>query len=90
MRIWCFCSLLLSIKLLKCFGNNNKKNPVKYISRCFYGEFPRQLLSEKKKAQAAEPSYSKSTEKPGETDGALCEVRPPQADELGGAGGSYT
>ena len=69
MRIWCFCRLLLSIKLLKCFGNNNNKNPVKYISRCFYGKFPRQLLTEKKKIQAAEqPSYSKSTEKPSETE----------------------
>lgn len=90
MRIWCFCRLLLSIKLLKCFGNNNNKNPVKYISRCFYGKFPRQLLTEKKKSKLQNnPVIPKAQRSPVRLNATLhvrC-VQPPQVDELGGAGG---
>lgn len=84
MRIWCFSRLLLSIKLLKCFGNNNK-NPVKYISRCFYGKFPRQLLSEKKKFKLQNnPVILKAQRSPVRLNAALCEVcAAPQVDELG-------
>lgn len=63
LRIWCFCRLLFSIKL-KCFGNN--KTPMKYISRCFYGKFPRQLLSEEKTQAAEQASYFQTTQEPSE------------------------
>lgn len=85
MRIWCFSRLLLSIKLLKCFGNNNNKNPVKYISRCFYGKFPRQLLSEKKKFKLQNnPVILKAQRSPVRLNAAVCVrcVRPLQVDEL--------
>ena len=83
MRIWCFSRLLLSIKLLKCFGNNSNKNPVKYISRCFYGKFPRQLLSEKKKFKLKHnPVILKAQRSPVRLNAALCVrcVRPPLVD----------
>ena len=92
LRIWCFCRLLFSIKLLKCFGNNNK-TPMKYISRCFYGKFPRQLLSEEKHQAAEQASYFQTTQEPSEAKPcAVCPcvrcTRPSQRTSWGRAKGA--